>query len=63
MTIDPGELAIEIESRFTPLAFTCKCGGEHRTCATAMEDRAVYSQYETVQRITRFIRALDGEPA
>lgn len=58
MTSD--QIAKLVEEAFTPLAFTCSCGGAHPDCHTARLDTYTYAQYETVTRIVKFIKALDG---
>lgn len=50
-------LAHTIEKTFTPMAFTCTCGGEDPGCKKIIEtDRYALGQFHTVQRITDLIR-------
>jgi hypothetical protein len=52
------ELADLIEERFTPFAFTCDCNGAMYECQDAKEDPKMWAQYDTVIRITKYIRGL-----
>jgi len=53
------ELAELIRNRFSPFAFTCDCNGMHIECATAREDVASWVQYETTNRIAKFIESIE----
>lgn len=51
------ELAATIKDKFTPMVFNCSCDGADPSCAAALEDRAVWAQKDTAERIARFIEA------
>lgn len=50
-------LADEIRELFTPYAMRCSCKGEDRSCARALEDPAVWAQFDTMERIARHIES------
>jgi hypothetical protein len=52
------ELAATIRDKFTPMVFNCSCDGADPSCAAALEDRAVWAQKSTADRIAEFITAL-----
>ena len=52
------ELAQLIQERFTPFAIKCGCKGTDIECQVALEDPAVWSQYNTVNRIVEYINTL-----
>lgn len=52
------ELADELKDKFYPYAFKCGCKGEHPDCQDAMNTSAVWSQYDTVNRIAKYIISL-----
>jgi hypothetical protein len=49
------ELADLIRFRFTPLAMLCDCQGADSDCQDAKQNPAVVAQYDTVQRIAKFV--------
>lgn len=49
-------LADDIAKAFTPFAFTCDCRGAHPDCASVIKDQQSYAQFDTVQRITKWLR-------
>jgi len=49
------ELADLIRFRFTPLAMLCDCKGADSDCQDAKQNPAVVAQYDTVQRIAKFV--------
>ena len=59
MTLTHSELATAIRERFTPLVFACDCKGSHPECQSALDNPSIWSQYETVQRIAKFIEGFD----
>lgn len=52
------ELAQLIRDRFTPFAIECECKGSDPECRVALDDPAVWSQYNTVTRITEYVTSL-----
>jgi len=52
------ELAQHIRDHFTPFAFTCACEGKHNDCYEAKNSPSLQAQYDTVQRIAKYIERL-----
>jgi hypothetical protein len=55
------ELSEIILDRYTPFAFKCECKGTHGTCSQARQDVSTYTQYDTVQRIVKYISEFNPE--
>ena len=60
MTYTNAELAEVIRSKFIPFAFTCECKGADASCADAKSDAGAWAQFNTAERIARFIESLEG---
>jgi hypothetical protein len=53
------ELSEIILDRYTPLAFKCECNGAHYDCQDSQKE--TYQQFDTVQRIAKFISEFNPE--
>lgn len=53
------ELSTLIRERFTPFAITCDCKGSDPECAVALDDPAMWGQYNTTVRIAEYISNLE----
>ena len=53
------ELSEIILDRYTPFAFKCECNGADYDCQDAQN--ATYTQFETVQRIAKYISEFNPE--
>jgi len=53
------ELAEIILDRYTPFAFKCECSGAHYDCQDSQNE--MYQQFETVQRIAKYISEYNPE--
>ena len=53
------ELSEIILDRYTPFAFKCECNGAHYDCQDART--ATYTQFDTVQRIAKYISEFNPE--
>jgi hypothetical protein len=55
------ELSEIILDRYTPFCFKCECecNGEHAECASAKIE--MYQQFDTVQRIAKYISEYNPE--
>ena len=53
------ELSEIILNRYTPFAFLCECDGAHYDCQDART--ATYTQFDTVQRIAKYISEYNPE--
>lgn len=54
------QLAKAVAHNFTPFAWTCECGGEHKDCAKVMDTDVDVANYWQLQRIVRFIEEYKG---
>jgi hypothetical protein len=55
------ELSDLILDRYTPYAFKCDCKGTEPTCSQSRQDVATYTQYDTIQRVAKYISEFNPE--
>ena len=55
------ELSEIILDRYTPFAFKCECKGTEPTCSQARQDVFTFAQYDTIQRVAKYISEFNPE--
>ena len=54
-------LAKNILARYTPLAFSCACGGKDWDCENALDDPYLNGVMDTLRRVTEYITEFNSE--